>query len=176
MSTALLVIDVQSALFEVEPAPYEGQEVVERINRLTQWAHQQGHCVIFIQHEDAQMGYQTSAWALQHQLILDSRDHYVRKTTPDSFLGTNLSEILAERDVKHLIISGYASEFCVDTTVRRAAALGYTVDLAANAHTTHDKPHASGGQIRQHHNATLSNIGSFGVKIRALDCDAIITG
>jgi nicotinamidase-related amidase len=77
------------------------------------------------------------------------------------------------RDASHVVICGYASEFCVDTTVRRAAANGLTVTLADDAHTTHDKPHANAATIRAHHNATLSNIRSFGPKISALRAEAI---
>jgi hypothetical protein len=42
------------------------------------------------------------------------------------------------------------------------------VTIAADAHTTHDKPHADATLIRKHHNATLSNIGSFGPRISAI--------
>jgi nicotinamidase-related amidase len=75
-----------------------------------------------------------------------------------------------------IVICGYASEFCVDTTSRRAAALGYPVIIAADAHTTHDKAHASALQIRTHHNATLENISSFGPVIRAIDSQQIVFG
>jgi nicotinamidase-related amidase len=54
------------------------------------------------------------------------------------------------------------------TTTRSAAAQGYEVTLAADAHTSHDKPHATGLQIRTHENETLSNITSFGVPITAV--------
>jgi nicotinamidase-related amidase len=64
----------------------------------------------------------------------------------------------------------------VDTAVRRAAALGYEVVLAADAHTSHDKPHATGAFIRAHHNATLSDITSFGVPISAVDSVQIAFG
>jgi len=74
------------------------------------------------------------------------------------------------------VVCGYATEFCVDTTLRRAAGLGLTVTLAADAHTTHDKPHADGGQIRAHHNATLPAISSFGVKIAAVAAADLFTG
>ncbi|HCM0825166.1 TPA: isochorismatase family protein, partial [Vibrio parahaemolyticus] len=58
---------------------------------------------------------------------------------------------------------------CIDTTIRRAAGLGYPVTLVSDAHTTHDKEHASGAKIRKHHNAMLPNISSFGVKIEAVE-------
>ena len=41
------------------------------------------------------------------------------------------------------------------------------------AHTTHDKPHADAARIREHHNATLPAIRSFGVGIRALPAGEI---
>jgi nicotinamidase-related amidase len=70
-------------------------------------------------------------------------------------------------------VAGYASEFCVDTSVRRAAALGYPVTVAADAHTTHDKPHADAAFIRAHHNLTLADVTSFGPAIRAQAAEAI---
>lgn len=109
--------------------------------------------------------YRSEGWKLQSGLTINDIDFNVRKKTPDSFLRTNLEEILNLNSAKKLIICGYASEFCVDTTTRRAAALGYTVQLVADAHTTHDKKHASAQQIRDHHNETLQNITSFGPKI-----------
>ena len=86
-----------------------------------------------------------------------------------------MAALLAGLGVEHLIVCGYATEFCVDTTIRQAAALGYAITLAADAHTTHDKPHASGELIRRHHNATLSSIESFGVPIVAQSTDAIVS-
>jgi hypothetical protein len=42
------------------------------------------------------------------------------------------------------------------------------VTLASDAHTTHDKDHASAAQIRAHENATLPSLTSFGPVIRAV--------
>ena len=69
---------------------------------------------------------------------------------------------------RQLALAGYASEFCIDTTVRRAAGLGLAVTLASDAHTTHDKTHASAATISAHHNATLPAMSSFGVRIQAV--------
>ncbi|BEU03701.1 hydrolase [Agarivorans sp. OAG1] len=171
MKSAVLVIDVQSILFDPEPQPYESQVVLNNINQVTSLARAKSVPVIFIQHEHANsvIEYGTEGWELQSSLVTQTGDHFVRKTTPDSFLNTNLEELLKELAVDSLIVCGYASEFCVDTTVRRAAGLGYPVVLVSDAHTTHDKEHASGAQIRAHHNATLANISSFGVKIEAIE-------
>lgn len=52
--------------------------------------------------------------------------------------------------------------------------MGYEITLAADAHTTHDKPHAPATVIIAHHNATQPNIRSFGVKIAAVPVDEVV--
>lgn len=170
MNTAVLVIDVQSGLFAPDPGPFEADMVIARINSVTGLARCNGYPVIFVQHEapDSPLAYNTSGWKLQQDLTVLEGDLFVRKTTPDSFLRTELQSVLRAHQVDHLIVCGYASEFCVDTTVRSAAGLGYSVDLVSDAHTTHDKEHATADWIRRHHNCTLPDVTSFGVKIRAV--------
>jgi len=173
MNTAVLVIDVQTVLFDPDPNPFEAQEVVKRINAVTHWARDKSYPVFFIQHEHAAsvIEYQSEGWQLKDELVTKERDLYVLKATPDSFLNTDLQELLEKFEIDHLVICGYATEFCVDTTTRRAAGLGYSIDLVSDAHTTHDKEHASGEVIRLHHNSTLPNISSFGVKISAISTE-----
>ena len=129
MKSAVLVIDVQSILFDPEPQPFESQIVLTKINEVTKLARAKSVPVIFVQHEQPKsvIEYESAGWALQSSLITQTGDHFVRKTTPDSFLNTNLQSVLNELDVDSLIVCGYASEFCVDTTIRRAAGLGYPV-------------------------------------------------
>ena len=168
--TALVIIDVQRALFDGAPPPFEVTTVIRNINLLSARARAAGAPVIFVQHEKAgsPLAFASEGWQLVSELDVQPGDQVVRKTTPDSFLRTELQDLLAAQAVERLVICGYASEFCVDTTTRRAAAQGYPVLLAADAHTTHDKPHASAAQIRAHENATLPNITSFGPRIEAI--------
>ena len=173
MSTALLVIDVQRGLFDANPRPFEADAVVARINALSARARAANVPVLFVQHESASLAYGSDPWKLQAGLHVEPRDGVLRKTTPDSFLNTDLQELLASWSVDRVVICGFASEFCIDTTTRRAAALGYDVTLAADAHTTHDKPHATAAQIRAHENATLSDLTSFGPRIEAVPSDRV---
>ncbi|MFS1292003.1 cysteine hydrolase family protein [Pseudomonas piscis] len=173
---ALIVIDVQHGLFTPLPRPNSSLEVVNRINELARRARLDKAPVVFVQHEATSGDYfrhGSEAWALDAGLITGSTDHFVCKTTPDSFLRTNLESVLIESGISHLVICGYATEFCIDTTVRRAASLGYDVTLVSDAHTTHDKAHAEAVQIIAHHNATLPNIKSFGVHILAQESNAV---
>ncbi|WP_427912654.1 cysteine hydrolase family protein [Ramlibacter sp. MMS24-I3-19] len=178
MKSALLVIDVQRALFDAGPRPFEADAVVGRINVLAARARRSAAPVIFVQHETPASALElgSSGWRLANGVDAQPGDHSVRKATADSFQGSTLKEILDTFRISHVVVCGYASEFCVDTTVRRAAALGYAVTLASDAHTTHDKAHASAASIRVHENATLPEITSFGPVIRAVASDDIAFG
>ncbi len=173
--SALLIIDMQKGLF-AERLPDDYAAVLQRLQLLYQAAHRAKRPVIFVCHEasDSVLAYQSPGWQLVEGLQCAEADLLVRKTTPDSFLRTGLHQLLQQRHITRLVIAGYASEFCVDTTVRSAAAHGYAVDLVADSHTTHDKPHLAAAQIRAHHNATLGAVRSFGVPIRAVPAAEVV--
>jgi nicotinamidase-related amidase len=175
MKPALIIIDVQRGLFDASPHPADADAVIARINKLSWNARNADIPVIFVQHEKSgsTLQFGSTGWELEQHLHVESTDHKIRKTTPDSFQDTKLGELLSKLKVSRVIVCGYATEFCVDTTIRRAASLGYEVIIAADAHTTHDKSHMSGDKIRQHHNATLPEITSFGPKIRAVKSEEI---
>ena len=174
--TALVVIDMQTILFDPEPA--EAEAVVARVNALAARARLAGVPVVWVQHETAtgDLVADTPGWQLHPGLVTESSDLSVRKTMSDAFLRTPLHELLTARDVRHVTVCGYSSEFCVDSSVRGAASRGYAVTLAADAHTSHDKPHATGLQIRLHENETLRNISSFHVVIDAVPAAEIAFG
>ncbi|KKJ76426.1 isochorismatase [Kiloniella litopenaei] len=170
MSTAVIVIDMQQGLVAPMPQPYQIAEVIKHINQVTEEARQKKIPVFFVHHESPEsiVEYESSGWQLAEGLKQSKDDKIIRKTTPDSFLHTSLEAELKSLGATKLVITGYATEFCVDTTIRRAAGLGYDITLVADAHTTHDKEHASAEKIRAHHNATLPNITSFGSQITAV--------
>lgn len=176
--TALVVIDVQRALFEPAPRPDEADAVLARIRSLAVQARAASVPVVWVQHEraDHPLAHGSDGWALPAAVQAAPGDHFVRKTTPDAFLRTGLADWLAARGIAHLVVCGYASEYCIDTSTRRAAGLGLAVTLVADGHTTHDKAHASAGLIRAHHNATLPGLTSFGPVIRAVAAADIVFG
>lgn len=65
------------------------------------------------------------------------------------------------------------TEFCVDTTTRRALALGYPVTLVEDAHTSAGNAALTPQQVIAHHNATLTNISSFGSRASAVSTDGL---
>src|SRR5262249_4421090 len=85
-------------------------------------------------------------------------DLVVQKRASDSFYETTLQRELDARGVTHLVITGAQTEFCVDTTCRRAASLGYGVTLVADGHTTGDRGTMTTAQIVAYHNAILPQL------------------
>ncbi|MDM0111482.1 cysteine hydrolase family protein [Variovorax sp. J22R133] len=170
MKTAVLVIDVQQGLCEGEGAAFDCEGTMARINRVTRKARQAGAPVIFVQHEST-TGYLVHGspdWQLAKGLEVEPADLKVRETTPDAFLRTDLEAILKSRDIAQVVVCGMHSEFCVDTTARRALSLGYPVLLVADAHTSAGNAAITAQQVIAHHNATLTNISSFGPRAVAV--------
>ncbi len=175
MNTALLVIDVQQGFFDLEPQPFEADGVIERINQLTARARMLGQPVVLIQHESASLNlnFESKRWQLSERLHTQATDLRVRKTMPDAFLRTDLHSLLQSLAVKHLVVCGFASEMCVDSTVRSAAALGYVVTLANDAHTTNDNSYATAHSIRKHLNNILPKLDNHGSPIQAVPSEQI---
>ena len=178
MSTALLIIDVQQALCHGEYAGFESDRVIDRINHVSRRVRAAGGLVVVIQHDSASglLQHGSPGWQLADGVVTDASDVFLRKTATDSFHRTALHDLLQERGVKQLIVCGLQSEFCVDTTTRRALALGYPVILVEDGHTTMDNGILNAAQIAAHHNKTLTGISSFGVRAIAMPADAIPVG
>lgn len=175
MKTAVLVIDVQQGLCEGEHGAFEALQVIARINRVTQKARAAGALVVFVQHESnsGYLEFGSEGWQLARSLQAEASDRRLRKTTPDAFHHTELQTILGAHAVTDLVICGMHTEFCVDTTTRRALALGYPVVLVEDAHTTCGHQHLSPMQVIQHHNLTLTHIASFGPRVRAVSTEEL---
>lgn len=177
-TTALLVIDVQQGLCEGPHDAFDSAAVIARINLVSARARAAGALVIFVQHESSTdyLVHGTREWQLAQGIDVASSDLRLRKTTPDAFLHTELQAILMAHGVTELIVCGMHTEFCIDTTTRRALALGYPVVLVSDAHTTEGHEHLSAAQIILHHNHTLAHIGSFGPRVRTVPADAVQIG
>ena len=68
---------------------------------------------------------------------------------------TTLHKELHERGIKKLFVAGLQTEYCIDTTCRRASSLGYEVVLVEDAHGTWDSSLLKAEQIIDHHNQVL---------------------
>ena len=158
--TALLIIDVQVGLMA---SAYKENEILDHINTLIAKARAAGTPVIYVQHDES--GEQglvvgTPAWQIHPAIAPQEGDLIVHKRVSDSFFETSLQQELEARGIKHIVVVGGQTDYCVDTTVRRATTVGYNVTLVGDAHTTEDNGVLTAEQIIAHHNRTLDYFGT----------------
>ena len=157
-----MIIDVQVGLVRLMP-PEVQDRVLPKIAILLKQARSSRIPVFFIQH-DGPKGHpieaETTAWAIHPSILPLGGERVIRKKASDSFFETSLAEELQTRKISRLIIAGAMTEYCVDTTCRRAVTLGYDVTLAADAHLTRDTPDLTAAQIIAHHNLLLDGFAA----------------
>lgn len=71
----------------------------------------------------------------------------IHKHLPSAFTGTGLLGELQTRGVETLIIAGYMTHNCVDSTAREAFHRGYRVGVVADACATRDLPGPDGQTV-----------------------------
>ncbi|GIN70931.1 isochorismatase [Bacillus sp. J14TS2] len=155
--TALLVIDVQNAMFDKANPIYEGERLLKNLQELINKARTTNVPVLFVQHNDEEFISGTPEWEIHSSISPKEGEIVIQKHTPDSFHETELQEKLESRQIQNLIVSGNQTEYCIDTTIRRAFSLGYRITLVKDAHRTWDSNSLSAQQIIDHHNEVLSN-------------------
>jgi nicotinamidase-related amidase len=167
--TALLVIDVQVGVVDWAGLGKQGEEVLSNINNLLSHARACGVPVIYIQHDSGSGGRLeagTNAWHIHPSIAPAEGELVIGKRASDSFHETALKRELDQRGIKHLVVTGCRTQYCVDTTCRAATSHGYNVTLAADAHMTMSNEILTGTQIIAHHNETLEEFGNDNHLIR----------
>ena len=173
--TALLVIDVQRGILEIpnlvrkKKVDQALDETVGRIAGLIARARTASVPVIYIQH-DGSPGHRlepgTSGWPLRPEIAPQPGDPVIHKRACDAFFETTLDAGLAAAGIQQLVICGCMTQYCVDTTVRRAVGLGYDVVLAADGHMTADTDTLGFEQVIAHHNALLDGFDAGEHEVR----------
>jgi nicotinamidase-related amidase len=134
--TALLVIDVQNGVVAGTP---RRDDVIANINALVGKARAQDIPVIWVQHsDDGDLRHGSENWQYVQELTRDDGEPLVHKRYGDSFEATELEELLAERGVGHLVVTGAQTDACIRSTLHGAFTRGYDVTLVSDAHTTED--------------------------------------
>lgn len=154
---ALLLIDMQLGNFASNPV-YKATDLLARAKSLIQKARVSRVPIVYVQNNGAKGDpdeYGTEGWRIHPSIVPMKEDTLVQKKTPDAFHETNLRETLESRSVRKLVVAGLQTEYCVDTTCRRAFSLGYDVVLVKDTHSTWDTPMLNAEQVIKHHNSVL---------------------
>jgi nicotinamidase-related amidase len=134
-TTALLVIDVQNG---VVADSHNRDEVIANINTLVDKARSEDVPVIWVQHSSDDLPLDSESWQYVPELQRRDSEPLVHKLYGDSFEDTNLEDLLAERGVARLVVSGAQTDACIRSTLHGGFTRGYDVTLVSDAHTTED--------------------------------------
>jgi nicotinamidase-related amidase len=117
--------------------------------------------VVFIQHtstgnDSKTFRKESDEWKLHPAIAVTARDHLVEKTLPGSFTGTDLEPWLHQKGIDTVVIAGYMTQMCCDTTARQAMHLGYSVEFLSDATGTLAISNEAGSVTAEElHRATL---------------------
>ncbi|MDE2317180.1 MAG: cysteine hydrolase [Xanthomonadaceae bacterium] len=136
---ALVVIDVQneyeSGGLRIQYPPVA--DSLRNIGRAMDAAHVAGIPVIVAQQSspaDALLFATGSrGWELHPVVAGRPRQHYLRKTLPSAFAGTDLGDWLRQHGVDTLAVVGYMTHNCNDTTIKHAFDAGLQVEFLMDA-------------------------------------------
>jgi len=160
--TALLVIDVQNEYFDGKwPIP-DGAAALERIEQAIETSQSAGATVVYVQHavlkpERGIFLPGSHGFELHARLRPRANDPRVVKNYPGSFSKTDLENTLRQRGVDTIVISGYMTHMCCDTTAREGFQRDFRVLFLNDATATRDGQHTTLGKIDHNelHRTTL---------------------
>jgi nicotinamidase-related amidase len=146
--SALLVIDAQDSFKATDRWQRRDNKQFERnVGILVRAFRECQLPVIYFLHSDPDPGFETSSPHYKLMDFLTPRDSepVLHKRTRNVFTGTGLGELLLEKRVRRVLITGIQMEQCCETSARVAADLGYAVDFITEATMTfpipnHDRP------------------------------------
>jgi len=146
-ASALVMVDLQNTYREgvmkldgVEPALAEAKRLLER-------ARKAGIPIIHIQHEaGAGSPYDTSAriGRISDEVAPREGETVITKNYPNAFVNTDLEARLREAGAKDVVIAGFMTHMCVNSTARGAFNLGFRPTVVAAATATRDLPGPDG--------------------------------
>ena len=141
---ALLVVDVQVGVMQ---DAWDAPSVIKNINLAVEKARKQGIPVIWVQHADEELVYNSPEWQLVPELSPAEDEVRIHKRYNSSFEDTSLEETFAAMGVTHLVLSGAATNACIRATAYGALDRGDDLTLIDDAHTTNSIELKNGTRI-----------------------------
>jgi nicotinamidase-related amidase len=129
----LLVVDVQVGVMR---AAWDSPRIIKNINTVVEKARSHGVPVIWVQHSDNELVYDSPDWQLVPELSPAEDEIHLYKNFNSSFEQTSLADTLARLGATHIILAGAATNWCIRATAYGALDRGYDLTLIKDAHTT----------------------------------------
>lgn len=155
MKQALIVLDVQRIYTDKESELYckEAEKTIDKINKLIQQMTDLGQLVVLVRHmhkldgsdigrlfdytgeaeEDFNFKEGSKEVEFDPRLLRPANALELKKNRYSAFAGTNLENILKGKGIKRVIISGFMTNFCCESTARDALDRDFYVDFIVDA-------------------------------------------
>ncbi len=138
--TALLVIDVQRALFTRPNPIYKANQLIEAINLIIDRSHLFGVKVIYVQHANQSFLKEgTEGWQFHPGLTRGEGDSQIQKKQGNAFLDTQLQSELEVRGIQNLLITGLVTQGCIKATCLGGLERGYRIFLVEDGHSNYNQ-------------------------------------
>ena len=139
-NAALLVIDVQIALFSRPTPIFKADVLIRNINSLVEMFQLSNALVVYIQHSNNKMLIKDSdGWQFHPDLNFKEADPIIHKIHGNAFKETNLKQTLESRGIEDIVITGLVTQGCVKATSIGGKELGYRVILIEDGHSNYSK-------------------------------------
>ena len=170
---ALVNVDIQNVF--VEGSAPDGLVVLERINRLAEVCREAGIVVFHLRHtipagldggvlgemfpivNKGFLDRDSETASFHKDLIMDPRDIVLEKPHYGGFYDTNLELLLRRRGVDSIIITGFETNVCCETTAREAMVRDFRVFFMSDGTTTGGVEGLTRDEVQRASLATLRN-------------------
>lgn len=168
--TALLVIDAQKIYTSPDSETFcpDSRSTIERINQLIQRFRDREQPILYIRHAHKEDGSDigklfeftgepepdfnfkegSDEVEFDEELIQIQSSPVITKTRYSAFAGTRLDEELKRLQVNRVVICGFMTNFCCESTARAALDMDYYVDFITDATGTPGTDNLDENEIR----------------------------
>jgi nicotinamidase-related amidase len=129
----LLIVDVQEGVLS---SAFEPERIIGNIQVILGKARSGRIPVIWVQHSDKELAYQSPSWEIITGLTINAGEYRIDKRYNSSFEETDLDRLLAKIGATEIVLAGAQTNWCIRATAYGALERGYDLSLISDAHTT----------------------------------------
>jgi nicotinamidase-related amidase len=151
--STLVLIDCQRTYTEGVMELVGVQAALDEVEALLDRARSAGIPIIHVQHSDGPgslYDIEASSGAIVARVAPREGEPVVVKQYPNSFVQTDFDEQLKAVGAEHVVLAGFMTHMCVNSTARGAFNLGYAPTVVAAATATRTLPGVTGEPVPAH--------------------------
>ena len=148
--SALILIDCQNTYREGVMKLDNVEVALQNVKKLLELAREHGTPVFHIQHDGGKgspYDLNSRLGAIADEVAPVDGEYVIVKSFPNSFIQTSLDEALRKRGIENIILAGFMTHMCVNSTAHGGFNRGYNVTVVAEATATRALCRSNGKQL-----------------------------